>query len=165
MSDRLESTLETLDRLPAAGLDEQAALDAIVHAVAEALAVPLCKVLEVSEDRQELTVRAGVGWQPGVVGTARISARSDSQPGYALTQGDLVVFEDLSRTRRFTAADLARRHGVISSACLPVVHARRVIGVFCVHDVSPRQFSAEERHFLRRVAQGVARFLEPLAMA
>ena len=159
MADRFEGAITTLDGLTAAAGEGPATLDAIVREVARALGVPLCKVLVPSADHAELLVLAGVGWEPGVVGAARVSAHPDSQPGYALTQADLVVFDDLSRTSRFTAADLARRHGIISSACLPVVHAGRVIGVLCVHDTRPRTFSAEERRFLRHVAHGLASVL------
>jgi GAF domain-containing protein len=158
---RLTDALASLEQLVATSGDKQALLDQTVRAVARALDVPLCKILELSDDRSELLVRSGVGWQPGVVGTARVSAGPASQPGYALSRQELVTFDDLSHTSRFTAASLAREHGIISSACLPIGQAAATFGVLCVHDVKARRFSRAEIVFLRRVVERLALFFAP----
>ena len=154
MLEPLEESLAALKRFGAATASQQAVLDEVVRVVADTLAVPMCKILELTSDASELVVRSGVGWQPGVIGVAKVSAKSDSQPGYTLVQGTLVLFDDLPRTLRFTGAALARRHGIVSSVCIPIGEPHPY-GVLCAHDVKKRTFTPEERHFLRRVAAEV----------
>jgi transcriptional regulator with GAF, ATPase, and Fis domain len=165
MPNRFTNTLASLEQLTATSSGTQLVFDETVRAVAHTLDVPLCKILELSNDRSELLVRSGVGWQPGVVGRARVPAGPESQPGYALHRHEPVTFDDLSRTSRFTAASLARRHGIVSSACLPIGQADGTFGVLCVHDVKERRFSRDEILFLRRVAERLAFFLAAQARA
>ena len=59
----------------------QELLDAAVRLAAEGLGAQLCKVLEYIPAENRLLMRAGVGWDPGLVGVAsvgvlRISASS-----------------------------------------------------------------------------------------
>ena len=157
--DRFADTLASLEQLTATGAGKQPVFDETVRAVARTLDVPLCKILVLSDDRSELLVRSGVGWEPDVVGKARVPAGLESQPGYALLRQEPVTFDDLSHTRRFTAASLARRHGIISSACVPIILADGAFGVLCVHDVKERRFSRDEMLFLRRVVGWLQLFL------
>jgi GAF domain-containing protein len=159
MTEPLRGALDALDQLLSGNAHEQAALDAVVVLMAKTLDVPLCKILVLVDDRSEFLVQAGVGWAPGVVGHARVSARPQSQPGYALALGQLVEFDDLSRTSRFTAADLARGHGIISSVCVPIKGTGAPLGVLCVHDVHPHHFSRSEQQFLYRAGERIGAFL------
>jgi hypothetical protein len=52
--------------------------------VSEAIEVDLVKLLEPISNGQELLVRAGVNWNPGVVGEATIPAGRGSAAGHAL---------------------------------------------------------------------------------
>jgi GAF domain-containing protein len=165
MPNRFSDALAQLDALVASGSGMQVVLDETVRIVAHTLEVPLCKILELNEDRTELLVRAGVGWQSGVVGSARVPVGPESQAGYAFARHEPVIFDDLSHTSRFTAASLARRHGIISSACLPISQASNDFGVLCVHDVKQRRFSRGEVVFLRRVVEQLSRFLATHAHA
>jgi GAF domain-containing protein len=165
MPNRLADMLASVEQLAANSSSTQLVFDETVRAVARALDVPLCKILELSDDRSELLVRAGVGWQPGVVGSARVPAGPESQPGYALARHEPVTFDDLSHTSRFTAASLARSHGIVSSACLPIGQGDGAFGVLCVHDVKARRFSRGELLFLRRVVERLALFLTARAQA
>ncbi len=53
----------------------------------EALGTDLAKVVELQADGKTLVVRAGVGWKPGVVGVATITAEHDTSEGHALRTG------------------------------------------------------------------------------
>ena len=55
--------------------------------VGEALGTDLAKVMELDADNVTLTVRAGVGWQAGVVGVVTVKAEAGSSEGYALQTG------------------------------------------------------------------------------
>ena len=52
--------------------------------VSDGIEVDLVKVLELLPDGENLLVRAGVNWNPGVVGHATISADGGSAAGHAL---------------------------------------------------------------------------------
>src|SRR4051812_19126722 len=54
---------------------------------AEALRAEFCKVLEHIPSENRLLVRAGVGWDEGVVGKASIGADLASPAGFALRTG------------------------------------------------------------------------------
>ncbi|MBV6522904.1 MAG: hypothetical protein MNPFHGCM_03054 [Gemmatimonadaceae bacterium] len=150
-----DSALAEFQQTVSSGVGKQSVLEQTVRILAGAFDVPLCKILELTEDRSALLVTAGVGWEDGVVGVARVSAKPDSQPGYTLMGRDAVIFEDLSDTHRFTAASLARSHGIISSVCVPIGDGVSARGVICIHDTKKRKFSREELRFLRDVARGL----------
>ena len=58
---------------------------------AEGLGVEFCKVLEHIPASNRLLVRAGVGWDKGVIGVASVGADLDSPAGYALRTGKPVI--------------------------------------------------------------------------
>src|SRR5919107_3009806 len=69
------------------GLDLDALLaEAAAHAAA-ALRVERAKVLQHRPGTDDLLVRAGVGWDPGVVGRATLPTGMASPPGRALLTG------------------------------------------------------------------------------
>lgn len=57
------------------------------HLVARALACDLAKVLEVEDDGKTLVVRAGIGWQPGVIGETRLPMTERSSETYSIKVG------------------------------------------------------------------------------
>ena len=54
-------------------IDLQKFFDDAVATIAEILDVELVKILELVPGDAELLLRAGVGWEPGLVGTAHVS--------------------------------------------------------------------------------------------
>jgi hypothetical protein len=82
--------------------------------VSEAIEVDLVKVLEPIANGQELLVRAGVNWNPGVVGQATIPADGGSAAGHAL-RTNAPVISDVATERRFSTPRLLIEHGVQST--------------------------------------------------
>ena len=66
-------------------LNETARLTAI------GLGVEFCKVLEHNPSSNRLLVRAGIGWDSGVVGVASVGADLESPAGFALRTGKPVI--------------------------------------------------------------------------
>ena len=67
----------------------------------EALGTDLAKVVELQEDGKTLVVRAGVGWKPGVISVATITAEHDTSEGHALRTGEPMISPDIAtETRR-----------------------------------------------------------------
>jgi len=133
-----------------------ALIEASVAQVAQTLNVNHCMVLELLPNHQVFLLRSGVGWQPGLVGSAQISARPTSQAGYTLWRGEAVTVPDLRVETRFPGTPLLHNHGIVSglSVVIPGPPGDPSIpwGVLSVHTRSPRDFTADEVHFLEAIA-------------
>ena len=79
---------------------------------AEGLRTEFCKVLEYIPAKTSFLVRAGVGWEPGVVGVASIGADLASPAGFALKTGRPVISNHLEIEERFRTPELLVRHGI-----------------------------------------------------
>src|SRR5581483_6878705 len=94
------STLATFGGRALRSSDVGELLQKATELVSEAIEVDLVKVLEILPDGQNLLVRAGVNWKPGVVGHATIPADEGSTAGHAL-RTDTPVISDVSTESRF----------------------------------------------------------------
>src|SRR6185437_6440605 len=79
---------------------------------AEGLRTEFCKVLEYIPAENQFLVRAGVGWEPGVVGVATIGADVASPAGFALKTGRPVISNHLENEERFRTPEILARHDV-----------------------------------------------------
>src|SRR5262245_60353904 len=70
-------------------------LQEAVRLAAEGLEAEFCKVLEYLPAEKRLLLRAGVGWDAGLVGVATVGADMESPSGYALRTGKPVVSNQL----------------------------------------------------------------------
>ncbi len=99
-------------------------IDQLMHdasvAVADTLDVEYCEVLELLPDGDEVLLRQGVGWQSGLVGTARVPTDRDSQAGYTLLSEEPVIVDDLERETRFSGPDLLIDHDVVSGSSVVI---------------------------------------------
>ena len=67
-----------------------------------------CKVLEHIPSENRLLVRAGVGWDTGIVGKASVGADLASPAGFALRTGKPVISNHLENEERFRTPELLR---------------------------------------------------------
>src|SRR6516225_8773413 len=79
---------------------------------AEGLKAEYCKVLEYIPSENRLLVRAGVGWEEGVIGSASVGADLESPSGNALRTGKPVISNHLENEQRFRTPELLAEHGV-----------------------------------------------------
>lgn len=94
------------------GTEFEQLLDLTVRLIAEGLEAELTKVLEYIPSEKRLLMRAGVGWDPGLVGTATIGADLESPSGFALRTGKPVISNHLQNEERFRTPELLAAHGV-----------------------------------------------------
>lgn len=141
-------------------LDQNQSLDqlfqASVEEVASALDVEMTKILELLPDGNELLLRAGVGWQPGLVGTAKVGTGGDSQAGYTLQAGKPVLVEDLFHETRFYGPRLLFAHQVKSGLSVVIGAEGQPFGVLGAHTARQRRFTPDEVDFLSGVANLLA---------
>src|SRR5262249_51783813 len=98
------SEQEALAKLGAQALTEsnlQTFLDNAVKTIAATLDLEMVKILELVPGDAELLVRAGIGWQKGLVGTALVSTDRSTQAGFTLASAGPVIVEDLASEARF----------------------------------------------------------------
>lgn len=136
-----------------AQLDLDVLFDKAVETTARHLDAPLCKVLELTPDRQRLFLRSGVGWADGLVGSASVPADAGSQGGFTLLQDRPVVVFDLRTETRFTGPPLLEDHGVISGISTIIRdRAGGAWGVLGVHTRVESAFDEDDIAFIDAAA-------------
>ncbi len=139
-------------------------VDVLLHRaaelVSEALDVPLVKLLEHHPKQGEMLIRAGVNWQPGVVGQETFGDDERSPGGHALRSDKPVVSPDIDLEDRFDIPDVLRRHGVRSMVNVIIVGQNAPFGVLEVDEREPREFSADDVAFLQTYANLLAAAIE-----
>ena len=112
---RQVSTLSEFGKRALRSDDIDGLLQEATRLVSDAIDVDLVKVLELLPGGENLLVRAGVNWNPGVVGQAKIPAHEGSSAGYALHKNQPVITEDTERETRFEIPELLSEHSVRST--------------------------------------------------
>ncbi|TMJ91394.1 MAG: GAF domain-containing protein, partial [Alphaproteobacteria bacterium] len=102
-------------------------------------------------------LRAGIGWQAGLVGIATVSTGRETQAGYTLASGRPVIVEDLASESRFSGPVFLQKHGVVSGLTTPIAgRDGRAYGVLGAHTVKRRKFNDYDVAFLAAVANVLA---------
>jgi len=136
-------------------------LDRILHEAcrltAAALGTELARVVTPAAEGGQLMVRAGIGWQPDVVGVITTDAASGLE-GLALRSGTAALSPDLAQETRFAVPDFVRDHGCRSSACAVIlgVDGAPPFGVLQVDSRQPRSFGEQDLACLRSYANLLA---------
>ncbi|MEF8828037.1 MAG: response regulator, partial [Haloarcula sp.] len=109
-----QEAVADLGRYALTGGDLDDLFEQAVESVAAGLDTEYTKVLEYRPARGDLLLRAGVGWQSGLVGEAAVGAGEESQAGYTLQTEEPVVVEDLRTESRFSGPPLLLDHDIVS---------------------------------------------------
>src|SRR5262249_60772529 len=88
--------------------------------IASILDLELVKILELVPGDAELLLRSGVGWNPGLVGSAYVATTRDTQAGFTLASGRPVIVENLATETRFVGAPLLHDHNVVAGLATPI---------------------------------------------
>jgi diguanylate cyclase (GGDEF)-like protein len=158
-----EQRIRTIRQAVVAGLGQEAldglelsqVMDKAAQEIASQIELPLSAVFELPEGDRRLHLRAGVGWQPGLVGALAIEATPQSPVGAVLACGEPLVIEDLRADDRWPDADYLREHGVVSAACRLIGHPDLPLGVLGAYSTTPRRFGKNELDFLQTMANVV----------
>src|SRR5215217_3588524 len=140
--------------------DLQALMDDELASVARTLRVEYVKIVELLPGGEELLMRAGVGWEEGLVGSARESAGLGSQAGYTLLVNEPVIVEDLRTETRFNPPPLVQQRGGVSGMTVVIPGREEPFGVLGAHSRSRRTFSEDDVNFLQAVANVLATAIE-----
>ncbi len=127
-------------------------LDHTARVTAEGLAAEYCKVMEYIPAENRLLVRAGVGWDEGVVGVASVGADLESPAGYALRTGKPVISNHLENERRFSTPDLLIQYGIRRAMNVILQGDGSPFGVLEVDSKSEGEFGEHDIAFLQGAA-------------
>jgi two-component sensor histidine kinase len=127
-------------------------LDDTARLTAEGLRTEFCKVLEYIPAENRLLVRAGVGWEPGVVGVVSIGADLASPAGFALKTGRPVISNHLDIEERFRTPEILVRHGIHRAMNVILQGDGRPFGVLEVDSRSDDDFVEHDLAFLQGAA-------------
>jgi len=127
-------------------------LDSTARMAAEGLRSEFSKVLEYMATEGRFLVRAGVGWDPGVVGVATVGADLASPAGYALRTGKPVISNHLENEERFRTPEILRQHGVHRAMNVILQGEGRPFGVLEVDSRSDDEFIEHDLAFLQGAA-------------
>jgi PAS domain S-box-containing protein len=143
-----------LGRMALEGCTSELLFDRAIADLARSLDLRFVKLLELSPDRTHLTMRAGIGWQPGLVGRATVPADAGSQAGFTLLSEDTVVVADFRTERRFKAPGLLCDHAIRCGASVIVGPVHDPWGVLGVHEseLGRCAFDRYDMDFVRSVA-------------
>lgn len=136
--------------LQGASFDEL--LTETAHLTSEGLQTEFCKVLEYFPSENRLLVRAGVGWQPGVIGVATIGADLASPAGFALRTGKPVISNHLDIEERFRTPELLQTHNIRRAMNVILQGDGKPFGVLEVDSRSEAEFEEHDLAFLQGAA-------------
>ena len=150
------ATVAELGQRALAGAPLDALFDDAVEAVARTLDVELCRVNELLNEGGDLLIRAGCGWNPGIVGKQKIPGNTYSLAGCALKSGKPFLVEDLRKESRYCAMDIAHAHGAVSGVSVIISGRAGPFGTLGVMSRKPRRFTPEDISFLQGTANVLA---------
>jgi two-component sensor histidine kinase len=127
---------------------------------AEGMQAEFCKVLEHNSAENCFLVRAGVGWGPGIVGTAKIGADFASPAGFALRTGKPVISNHLENEERFRTPELLVQYGIRRAMNVILQGDDKPFGVLEVDSRSEEEFVAHDLAFLQGAANVLGMAIE-----
>jgi diguanylate cyclase (GGDEF)-like protein/PAS domain S-box-containing protein len=174
---RQQAAVAYLGQQALAETDLSALMDKAAVLIAQTLEVDYCQLLELLPSGHAFLLRAGFGWQPGLVGSATVSASARSQAGYTLLWGEPTIVEDLRVETRFSGLPLLHNHGAVSGVTVIIPGNRRLgsnwgqaepansssspaWGILGVHTNQRRVFSQDDVYFVEAIANVLAAAIE-----
>jgi signal transduction histidine kinase/CheY-like chemotaxis protein len=157
---RRQAAVSDLGQKALVGSDLTVLMEEASKLVAEQLDVRYCKVLELLPGGEALLLRAGSGWEEGLVGTATVGAGLESQAGFTLLSQEPVIVWDLRTETRFQTSALLRERGVVSGIDVAVLGQDGPWGIMGAHDTRYRAFTLDDLHFFQAVANVLAAAIE-----
>jgi two-component system, cell cycle sensor histidine kinase and response regulator CckA len=136
--------------------DFDSLIESAVGMVAGILDIDHTAVLELLPGGEELLLRAGRGWEEGLVGELTVSADRSSYSGYVLEVGKPVICEDLSEEDRFVPPAKLLDHGMISGIGVVIAGDGGPFGTLGAFAGERRRFSHDDVSFLQGMANVLA---------
>ena len=160
---RQQAAVATLGLLALTPSSPQEIFDEACSLVAATLGTESVAVIEQSADGATLYVRAGRGWDEGVVGKIALPGGPSSLAGYTILAGSPVASEDLPNDPRFAAQPFIPQQSIVSAGCVVIGGGSgRAWGVLGAYTRDTRRFTDDDINFLQAMANTIAAIQPPL---
>ncbi|MBV6626921.1 MAG: response regulator [Rivularia sp. (in: Bacteria)] len=155
-----QASLAKLGQSALSNKDISSLMDETVALVAQSLDVEFCHILEILPSGNVMLLRAGVGWNEGLVKLALLSF-NDSPTDILFTK-EPVIIEDLCQETRFNTPTLLKEHGIISGVSVPILGVNKTYAVLGVYTSQKRAFNQDDIYFLQAVANVLSGAIEKI---
>ncbi len=134
-------------------------LKLIVTVTAQATGSKICSLMLLDEDKEKLVIRA----------TQSISESYNKKPplkagegiaGKVVLEGKPVVIYDVAQEKEYKYKDIARKEGLASLLCVPLMVKNKSIGVINLYTHKPHKFSQNEINIITSIANQAAMVIE-----
>jgi PAS domain S-box-containing protein len=136
--------------IAARDLDEIAA--AVPGVAARALSADVVILYLLNAAETEFVCRAAYGVPAEAYADLRARNQPSTGPGFVAAAGDTVTVEDYRTETRFDPGPSIATLGLVSAMGVPIMGERSPVGVITARFRNRRKFSADDRNFLRSVA-------------
>jgi GAF domain-containing protein len=157
LSEQSQAALKRVETLAAVGhtITTEGYLDRILQVISEMVAetfdAPVCSIMIVDEDKQELSIRAARCSSPEYLQKLPVKVK-DSLIGRVVRERQLVTVRDVASEKSYKYPELARRTGLASLLSVPLLVGQKVIGTLNIYTSERRSFAPEEVGFAKAVA-------------
>jgi diguanylate cyclase (GGDEF)-like protein len=142
------------------GMDLGALFDQAARLVVDTVGVELSEVLCLNEQREGFVLRAGIGWEPGLVRQVTIPMSSSFYTGFAWSSRAPAVVEDYETETRFRPTQVVRDHGVVSSATVIIGRRGHPYGLLSALSSTSPGFAEDDINFLKSLANVLANAIQ-----
>src|SRR5437870_5898361 len=149
LSERSRAAAKKVELLAAVGhtIMSEGYLDRILQVISEMVAEtfdsPVCSIMIVDEDKQELSIRAARCSSPYYLHKLPIKIE-DSLIGRVVRERQLVTVRDVAAEKSYKYPELGRRSGLASLLSVPLLIGQKVIGTLNIYTSEPRSCTPEE---------------------
>lgn len=154
-----QASVAQLGQLALLNKDISALMDETVALVAQSLDIEFCHILELLPSGNAMLLRAGIGWNEGLVRTALLSF-NDSLSNNSLVTKEPVITLDLRQETRLHSPTLLEEHGIISGVSVPIFGVEGAYGVLGVYSRQKRVFNQDDVYFLQAIANVLSGAIE-----
>ncbi|MGH7845640.1 MAG: GAF domain-containing protein [Candidatus Binatia bacterium] len=149
---RRQTALAEIGRAALSSTDLYGFIDQVATIVAQTVAADYSEVAEILPSGNGARICAGVGWKPGVIGSATVAMEAQSHIGYSLLRNESVCLSRLRSEQRFAVPGYLLDHVIGSGLVVVVPGPETEFGTLAVYRSVDRGFSVDDRHFLEAVA-------------
>lgn len=143
-----------------AGTDLDTLMDTAANTIGQTLTVEYSEILELLPEGKELRLRAGIGWQPGIVGELLVSNDPTNGRGYTLFAGEPVIIEDLRTEIRFSGSTPLHHDRIVSGMSVIIPGKNCPYGVLGAYTTQLRKFNPDDIYFLEAMASVLSTAIE-----
>jgi signal transduction histidine kinase len=147
---RQQAAMTELSRLLAEAQAAQPLMENGVALIGRTLDVDCVELLERVPDG--LVLRAGVGWEPGLIGTVTVTEHDDSPAGQVLRSRERILNVDLSGEQQWIGSRVLAQHGLTSGLAVVVPGPKGPFGVLGVYSRNRRTFQQADVEFVQTAA-------------